>query len=190
MATSFAERLAYARGGDQAAIEDLLARWRPLLRLQARMVLKSELASLVDSSDIVQETLTQAFRDLNQFRGQTEAEWVGWLRIIAVGQAMKAMRHHRADKRDHARELSLSEIIAAVPTVTPLDMLIEQERAAQLAGAIEALPEPMREVVLRRVFDQQPFDEIARSLGRTAGAVRVLWTRAIRRLRELLGTNS
>jgi DNA-directed RNA polymerase specialized sigma24 family protein len=48
------------------------------------------------------------------------------------------------------------------------------------------LSEAEREVVLRRVFDHEPFEEIARALGRSPGACRVVWTRALRRLRQLL----
>jgi DNA-directed RNA polymerase specialized sigma24 family protein len=44
----------------------------------------------------------------------------------------------------------------------------------------------MREVVVRRVFDQQPFEVVAQALDRSPGATRVLWTRALRQLRDAL----
>src|SRR5262249_23863022 len=60
---------------------------------------------------------------------------------------------------------------------------------AQLAAAIQQLPDDMRAVIVRRVFQQEPFEVVAQALNRSPGAARVLWTRALRRLRELLGAD-
>jgi DNA-directed RNA polymerase specialized sigma24 family protein len=59
-----------------------------------------------------------------------------------------------------------------------------------LAAAVESLPQAMRDLVVRRVFDREPFDSIARSLNTSPGAARVTWTRAIRKLREVLDSSS
>jgi DNA-directed RNA polymerase specialized sigma24 family protein len=48
----------------------------------------------------------------------------------------------------------------------------------------------MREVIIRRVFHRQPFPRIAEALGRSPGAARVLWTRALRQLRRSLAADS
>jgi hypothetical protein len=47
----------------------------------------------------------------------------------------------------------------------------------------------MREVIVRRVFYQEPFDVVARAMDRSPGAARVLWTRAIRHLRQTLANS-
>jgi RNA polymerase sigma-70 factor (ECF subfamily) len=186
MEPSFADRLARSRSGDRAEAEGLFARWRPLLRLQARRLLGAELSARVDPSDVVQESLAQAFQSLTRFGGGTEAEWVGWLRAIVAGQAAKAWRHHTADMRDAGRDGPLAEDNAA-PAAGPAEAAMSAEHAARLAAAIEGLPAAMREVVTRRVFDGQDFETVARALGRSPGAARVLWTRAVRQLRERLG---
>ena len=90
MTDSFAERLVLARSGEQVALEELFTRWQPLLRLQARMLLGAELAARVDPADIVQEALAQAFENLDSFRGQTEGEWVAWVRRILAGDRLVA----------------------------------------------------------------------------------------------------
>jgi RNA polymerase sigma-70 factor (ECF subfamily) len=186
MGTGFAERLSRSRSGDRAEAEGLFARWRPLLRLQARRLLGAELSARLDPSDVVQESLAQAFETLAQFRGGTEAEWVGWLRAIVAGQAAKAWRHHTAEKRDVGRDGPLAGH-TAVPAAGPVEVAMDVEQAARLAAAIEGLPAAMREVVERRVFDGQDFETVARATGRSPGAARVLWTRAVRQLREALG---
>lgn len=184
MGRDFAERLNQGRSGRLDALEELFSRWRPLLSLQARQALGSDLSARVDSSDIVQEALTQAFRDLAQFRGATEGEWVAWLRSIVAAQAAKVRRHHHARRRDAALEGGPSPSQAVAPERGSDRKLIDEEQAVRLASAIERLPEPMREVIVRRVFGREPFDSLARSLGKTPGATRVLWTRALARLRQ------
>ncbi len=184
----FVERLARSRSGDPSASAELFDRWRPLLVLQARGLLGARFAAQLDPSDVVQEALTQASQSLPQFQGKTEAEWLGWLQCLVTGHAAKAHRHHRAAKRDIGRGEPLGPGAPgpASPNVSPLSDVIDREQALRLAAAIEQLPDRMREVVLRRVLDQQPFAEIAQTLGCQAGAARVLWTRAIRRLREMI----
>jgi RNA polymerase sigma-70 factor (ECF subfamily) len=164
----------------------LFARWRPLLRLQARRLLGAELAARADPSDIVQETSLQAFRDLDQFRGRTEAEWVAWLRCLVAGHAAKARRHHFAEQRDPGREHPLPGPDVADQQAGPVFAIIDEEQAVRLAAAIEELSEAMREVVVRRVFHEEPFEVVAAALDRSPGATRVLWTRALKRLREML----
>jgi len=183
---SFAQTLQSCRDGDLAARETLFSQWRPLLWLQARRLLGGNSDRKVDANDVVQEALTQAFRDLKQFRGSTEGEWVAWLRKLVQGQASKLRRHHSALQRDADRETPLDETCPVDGQPDPLTADIQRERAARLAQAIAELPEAMREVVVRRVFEQQPFEEVARDLDRSPGATRVLWTRAIRQLRATL----
>ncbi len=190
MTLTFEDRLERGRTGDRAALDELFARWQPLLCLQARRLLGADVAARADPADVVQEALAQAYRDLGQFRGRTEGEWVEWLRRIVAGQAAKLRRQHRAEKRDARRDRGLDEHLPTTVTAAPAGPLIRQEEAARLARAIAELPPDMREVVHRRVFDPQPFDEVARALGRSPGAVRVLWTRALRRLREMLDEKS
>jgi RNA polymerase sigma-70 factor (ECF subfamily) len=184
---SFADRLARGRAGDRGALDELFSPWRPLLKLQAGQLLGAELAARVDPSDVVQEALTQAYASLAQFRGQTEAEWVGWLRTIVAGQAANTQRFHQAAKRDTGRDDPLPVTDQGGPALAPLGQAILREEDARLAAAIQALPANMRDVVVRRVFHQQPFEAVARALGCSPGAARVLWTRSLRRLRELLG---
>src|SRR5262249_40980910 len=146
----FGERLARARGGDRAALDDLFARWRPFLRLQADQCLGAELSARVDPSDVVQEALAQAFASLGQFRGTNEGEWVSWLRGIVAGQAANAQRFHHADKRSPRRE----QAAPAPPVVAPDQDLLAHaclaEAEAELATAVEALPPTLRTVVVRR----------------------------------------
>jgi RNA polymerase sigma-70 factor (ECF subfamily) len=188
---SFAERLARGRAGDRTALEELFAPWRPLLRLQADQLLGPELSARVDPSDVVQEACARAFASLEQFRGTNEGEWVNWLRAQVGGEAANLQRSHHAGKRAVAREkASIADHLAAEQSPGPVTAALLHEQDARLAAALEALPADMRAVVVRRVFHREPFESVAQALGRTPGATRVLWTRAIRCLRQLLDPDS
>jgi RNA polymerase sigma-70 factor (ECF subfamily) len=187
MAGAFEDTLGRSRAGDRDALESLFAPWRPLLRLQAQQFLGPALAGRVDPSDVVQESLAQAYRDLGQFRGGDEGAWVAWLRAIVAGHAAKACRHHLAAKRHPGREGGgFAAQVVDTRATSPDAALLGREEAARLAVAIDALNEPLREVVVRRAFHGEPFGQVAQALGRSEGAARVLWVRALRRLRQAL----
>jgi RNA polymerase sigma-70 factor (ECF subfamily) len=61
-----------------------------------------------------------------------------------------------------------------------------REASAILANTLVQLPEEHREVLVLRNYDGLSFEEVARHMGRTPGAVRLLWVRALDRLRRLL----
>ena len=56
-----------------------------------------------------------------------------------------------------------------------------------LANALARLPEDYREVITLRHVEGRSFEEIAAAMGRTSGAVRMLWMRALERLGEADG---
>ena len=182
----FDETLSAARQGDRNAIDELFARWRPLLRLQATKLLGAELSARVDPSDVVQETLSQAHQQLDQFHGRSMGEWVTWLRCMVAGHAAKTQRHHHADKRSANRETPADIAFVKSGEISPEDEFDKCEQAVRLAVALEELPDSMRVAVVSRVFLHQSWEEIAQKLNKSPGAARVLWTRALKLLRERL----
>src|SRR5262245_26619611 len=138
-----------------------LERYRPLLKLQARQVeLDPRLRRRFDRSDVVQEALLKAHASLGQFRGRTEAELVRWLHEILAGTLVDELRKAHAQKRDLALERSLQaavgdssarlEAYLADHNPTPGTQAERQELLAQLAGALDQLPDDQRDVVLLR----------------------------------------
>jgi RNA polymerase sigma-70 factor (ECF subfamily) len=60
------------------------------------------------------------------------------------------------------------------------------EEALGLAAALERLPQPRREIIHAHLFEGLPYAEISRRLGKSEGALRILFKRAIDQLREIL----
>jgi RNA polymerase sigma-70 factor (ECF subfamily) len=176
-----------ARQGDAAAWGDLLESFRPYLHYIAQAQGCRQLQGKVGESDVVQDGLLEAHRSFSSFRGTTVEELAGWLRQIVIHTTCHNLRGHRETaKRDQAREQPLAGLssILAVSASTPSAQAIRHEQAAQVAEALSRLPDDMRQVLLGRHLENLPYDVLAERLGRSPGAVRVLYTRALRRLSD------
>ncbi|MFZ2640794.1 MAG: sigma-70 family RNA polymerase sigma factor [Verrucomicrobiia bacterium] len=201
MATSndipVADLLARARTGDEQAANDLFARCRNYLAVVARAQVESWLRAKADASDIVQETLVEANRDLRQFRGTTEAEWLAWLRQILSRNAADFVRRYRGtEKRQQRLEVPLSpppgqsSLAAGLEPrdngETPTQEIMRLELEIQVADAIMRLEPDYQEVIVLRNLERLPFEEVAQRMNRSRPAAQMLWMRAVRRLQEEL----
>jgi RNA polymerase sigma-70 factor (ECF subfamily) len=195
---SLADLLGRARAGDPEALGRLLASCRSYLVVLAQARLQGRLLAKADPSDLVQQTLLDAYRDFGGFRGGGEAEWLGWLRRILDRNAADLARHFATGKRRLGREVAwlphpagassgADPVGPPAPVETPSACLLRRERELAVAEALLKLSDDHRRVVLLRNLERLPFDEVARRLGRSRPAAQMLWLRAVERLRGLLG---
>lgn len=181
-----------ARAGDQDALGQVLEEYRQYLRLLARPRVGYELRVRVDPSDLVQETLLEAQRDFRHFQGGSEGELAAWLRRILARNLSDQIKHHQSQRRDFHRDQPLQALIehaheALAATIsTPSAHARQREQAVVLANALALLPPDYREVVTLRHIEERSFQEVAAQMGRTPGAVRMLWMRALERLGQLM----
>lgn len=179
----FRRTLHEIRAGNQSALNSMLESWRSVIRVNAHGMLGGRLPPRADSSDLVQETLIQAFEDFGNFRGKTKGEWMSWLRSILVAKANYLRKFHAAEKRAPSMEVRAAPQVADTGPDPAMAALL-QERISQVTAAMNTLPTPMYEVLFRRFFLRQPFADVAQALDRSPGATRVLLVRAVRRLHE------
>src|SRR5437868_7661720 len=104
------ELLDRARAGGGLALGQLLELYRSYLALLARVQIGRQLQSKVDAADLVQDTFLEAHRHFGQFRGQTEAAFLRWLRQILAGVISNVLRHYLGTK---GRDVRLERSIAA-----------------------------------------------------------------------------
>jgi RNA polymerase sigma-70 factor, ECF subfamily len=179
---------------------DRLERYRPYLRLLARLQLDPRLRAKLDSSDIVQETMLKAWKGLDQFRGTSEAEVGAWLRQILANQLAEELRKFTRPGRNIRREEALyagversSSCLEALlrDNAIPPDKEVERrEQILRLAAALEGLDPYQRGAIEMRYFDQLPVAEIGRIMDRSEKAVRGLLFRGTKMLRANLNTSS
>jgi RNA polymerase sigma-70 factor (ECF subfamily) len=174
-----------------------LERFRSYLLLLARRQLQGSASPRFDASDLVQQTLLEAHRQRDDFRGATDAECAAWLRQILAHNLADADRAVHRDKRDVGRERSLEAELAnssaalagflAADQSSPSQHVDRQEEALRLANALAQLPDAQREALVLQYWHGLTVAQIGERLERTPVAVAGLLKRGLRRLRELLG---
>jgi RNA polymerase sigma-70 factor (ECF subfamily) len=193
------ELLSHAREGDGECLGELLSLYRNYLSLLASTQLERRLRPRVSPSDIVQETMLKAHRHFTQFKGRSEAEFLAWLRQILLSNLAHVVeRHLLAAKRNIRREISIEEcaglagdaVMGAIARRTPLrespSAEVRQREASKiLSERLGELSPRYREVLVLRNIQGLSFDEIAIQLHCTPAAARMLWLRAIKKLRAV-----
>jgi RNA polymerase sigma-70 factor (ECF subfamily) len=176
-----------ARQGDREALGQLLESYRPYVQVLARERRGQRAAARLGDSDLAQDALLEAHRGFATFQGATVAEWAAWLRQVVLYSAGHAVRDQFAGKRAVDREQSLAGLSEFLQCsgFTPSAQAIRHEQSARVAEALAQLPAEMQAVLLGRHADGLSHAELAAQLGKTEGAVRVLYVRALRKLREL-----
>ncbi len=184
-----------ARQGDRQSIGELLSQYRAYLTMLGAAQFQQRLRPRVSPSDIVQDVMLRAHRHFGQFRGETERELLGWLREILINSLARFVEQHvRAAKRDIRREVSLDNFTAAAGPLpeaspgkaeAPSAAIRLGEQSLLLTELLNQLPEHYREVLVLRNIQGLAFEEVAARLDRSPGATRMLWLRAIEKLRAV-----
>lgn len=177
-----------------------LLQYQPWLQLLARLEIESRFAGKFSASDAVQQTLLEAWRGWDAFRGEGDAGRRAWLRGILAHQLAHLGRAFVAQKRDLARECSLDVSLAhtslrlagllAADQTSPSAPLQAEEKSLELARVLESLPEDYRQVIILRNLEELPYEAIADRMQRTPGAIRMLWLRALAALQEQVRSSS
>lgn len=176
--------------------DDSLERYRAYLRVLAREQINDRLQTKLDPSDVVQQTLAEAFEHDDQFRGKSDAEKAGWLRQILGHKLADVHRRFGAAKREIGREHSLDAALEqssaklgnwlANATSSPSQKAMRHEDAVRLAQALEQLPDAQREAVMLRHLHGNSLDQIATTLNRSPSATAGLLKRGLKQLRQIL----
>ena len=186
-----------AKAGSGSARDDLFGRYRNYLCLIARITLSRKLHAKLDASDLAQEALLKVHQGFDRFQGATEPELVAWLRQILSRTLIDVQRRYeRNEGREVARERSLDAAVErssnALGNLIPGHQTSPSRRAERrelsvvFADALAALEPDHREIVVLRNLEDQEWDEIARRMNRSKDAARMLWARALARLRPLI----
>lgn len=173
--------------GDSQALGALLTSLRSYIRFLVRALRRGRLSNRLDDSDLIQDALVEVHKNFPRFRGRSLAELLAWLRPLIVRAAGRTLRAHLGTAcRDAKREQAGDDWAAQVldEGSTPSARAIRREEILGLAEGLGRLPEDMQQVLLGRHTDGLSHAELARQLDRSEAAVRVLYTRALRRLRE------
>ena len=167
--------LARARAGERAAFEELCRRFeRPVYTLALRLIGDRDQAS-----DALQETMLKLIAKVGEFRGEGGSPFWGWLRQIAVNEALMQVRRGRR----FALELALEDDGLGEDPAPPPPAAAD---AAELQRALAALPPTTRSVLWLYHAEGYTHEEIGAAMQRTASFSKSQLARGTRRLRALL----
>ena len=174
---SIKKQLEDFRSGNRAAFNFIARYYMPKLKAAAYYRLRSGM----DADDVLQETLIQAYRNLESFRGN--ALLSTWLCRILVNQTNS---HYRKQKRLNTMLDYYKSSIA--PGKSSPDPAAEYESAdlcCAICRKIGELPQPSRMVILLWLRGMN-YQDIAHLHRCSAGTVRSQLSRARKRLAKLL----
>ena len=174
------ELIERARKGDQAALDRLFARHlRPLQRWASGRLPKWA-RDLSDTDDLVQDTLLQTFKRIEEFEPRRVGALQAYLRQAVVNRLRDELR--RKGRRPESAELEETELATGH---TPLEEAIGREAVEQYEQALRQLKPEEREAIIGRIEMGYSYDELAEVLGKpTSDAARKAAQRALVRLAE------
>jgi RNA polymerase sigma-70 factor (ECF subfamily) len=188
-----------AGDGDAAARAELLHRYRARLRRMIALRMDRRVAARVDASDIVQDTLNNAYSRLPEYFADPQLAFYPWLRRIAWDRLLDIYRTHiDAEKRSVLKEhpwtpnlndetvAELAQSIVA-SSINPGRRAMLDEMQARTKAALMELKPHDREILVLRYLEQLEVEEIASVLEISQTAVTSRHIRALQRLRRLLG---
>lgn len=185
---------------DREAVGKLLEHYRPYLLLISQRQINPKVAVRCSPSDIVQETVAEAYRDFASFRGSEEAEFSVWLGKIHRNNLDDAARKHLLTlRRDAGKEEHLDgpkgtvsitwrDITSDEPT--PSDRVVAGEKGLRLAKLLLSLPDSQLEAIRLRHIEGLPVTKIAEQMDRSLQSVAGLLKRGLKALRQKMSEDS
>jgi RNA polymerase sigma factor (sigma-70 family) len=169
-----------ARGGDRDALERLFARHLKPLQRWASGRLPKWARDLADTDDLVQDTLLQTFKRMDDFQPRRVGALQAYLREAVLNRLRNELR--RKGRQPHAVELDGLEL---ADRHSPLEEAIGREGVEAYERALQRLKPEEREAIIARLEMGCSYEELADALGKpTPEAARKAAERALLRLVE------
>ena len=135
-----------------------------------------------DAEDLTEQTFLQAYRHFERAQKESEGRPLRpWLTHFAH---TLGATHSRARPRKPQTPIDDAGVLSAPHTTE--DLVEDRDDLARILAGVQQLPDDRREALIMRFALGMDNREIARALGRTDGATKVLIHRAIRQLEEIV----
>ena len=180
-----AEAMTRLRGGDDLALNELMARWQQPLANYLTRFCGNEATAL----DLAQDTFVRVYEA--RARYDTRGKFATWLYTIAGNLARNSHRwqqRHPSVSLDAPTDEKGGTLATHLPDAAPApdESADTSERATAVRAAIAELPEDQRTIVLLSEYEDRSHADIAAVLACTPKAVETRLYRARQALREKL----
>jgi len=177
------ELVARAQAGDESSMNALMARYRPRLERWASGRLPLYARSLLDTSDLVQETMLRVVQGIDKIEVRGPGFFQAYVRQAVLNRIRDQVRWAR---RRSGSEEPLEGIQDIGPS--PLERAIGADVLARYERALEQMSEEERQFLHLRIELDFEYEEIAAVMGRnTKDAARMAVRRALSRVAEIMG---
>ncbi len=133
----------------------------------------------LEAEDVMQEAFLSAFKNLHTYK--EEVSFGAWLKKIVVNRSLDVLKKRRIDQEP------IDERRLAVTEVSDDDVLDEtMQKVAEVKQVISQLPENYRVLITLHLLEGYDHEEISEILGMTNANVRTTYSRARKRLQEML----
>lgn len=133
----------------------------------------------MEAEDVMQEAFLAAFRNIDSFRG--EVSFGSWLKRIVVNRSLDVLKKKSLDLEP------LEEGRTIIDNDDDCDYEVNY-KVEQVKKAIALLPDSYRVLLTLHLFEGYDHEEIAQIMEMSNAAVRTGYSRARKRLQELLET--
>jgi RNA polymerase sigma factor (sigma-70 family) len=169
-----------AKSGDREALDRLFSRFLPALRRWASGRLPRWTRDLMDTDDLVQETVLRSVKRMDSFESRHEGALQAYLRQAIMNRIRDEVR--RTKRSPMATELDENQ---TDHSDSPLEMAIGHEALERYEAALARLRPEEREAIVARVEMDGSYQAVAEALGKpSADAARMAVSRALLRLAE------
>ena len=135
-----------------------------------------------DAEDLTEQTFLQAYRHFERAQKESQGRPLRpWLIRIAHNLAANYYRD-----RSRRPQTNIDDAGAISTPHTTEGLVQDRDDLARILRGVQQLPDDRREALIMRFALGMDNREIARALGRTDGATKVLLHRAIRQLEEIV----
>lgn len=187
LSVSSFELIAQAKLGDRAALNALCERYLPLLHRWARGRLPSDARRLLETDDIVHDTVIGTVENLSSFEYAREGALLAYMRTALHNRVRREARN--LGRRPAPAEFD--EERAGPSGHSPLDDVIGREGLERYDAALLRLSEADRAAIVARVEMGLPYLELVDALGKpTQTAARMAVSRAMVRLAREMADES
>ena len=137
-----------------------------------------------DAEDLTEQTFLQAYRHYERAVAESDGRPLRpWLIRIAHNLAANLYRD-----RSRKPQTPIEDTDTLRTTHTTEDLVEGRDELARILEGVKELPDDRREALIMRFALGMDNREIARAMGRTDGATKVLLHRAIKQLEEIVAT--
>ena len=193
MGVADAELVERYRAGDQAALTELLRRYRGYARAKAR----SYFLVGGDREDVVQEGMIGLYKAIRDYSSESGASFSSFAELCVTRQVLTAIK--TATRQKHAPlntyvsfdrpsdadpDRTVGESLVVEDASDPLELLVESDELARLQAAFDEVLSGLEVDVLQLYVDGRSYQEIAELLGRRVKSIDNALQRIKRKLEQ------